>query len=44
MGLIEDLLAREPVWQLTCDISETAAQCQETALFPADILGRWDLL
>lgn len=38
--LIEDLVAHVPVWQLTCDISENAVQCLETALFPADISGK----
>ena len=38
--LIEDLVAYVPVWQLTCDISEEAVQCLETALFPADISGK----
>ena len=42
--LIEDLVVHVPVWQLTCNISENAVQCLETALFPADISGRWDLL
>ena len=41
--LIEDLVAQVHVWQLTCDISENAVQCLETALFPTDISGR-DLL
>ena len=31
---IEDLIKQVPVWQLTCDISENAVECLETALFP----------
>lgn len=31
---IEDLISQVPVWQLTCDISENAVKCLETALFP----------
>lgn len=31
---IEDLIKQVPVWQLTCDISEDAVKCLETALFP----------
>lgn len=31
---IEDLIKKVPVWQLTCDISENAVKCLETALFP----------
>lgn len=34
--MIEDFVAHVPVWQLTCDISEGAVQCLETALFPGD--------
>ena len=31
--LIENLIKKGPVWQLTCDISENAVKCLETALF-----------
>lgn len=37
MNGIEDLIGSVPVWQLTCDISEAAVVCLETALFPQDL-------
>lgn len=36
MNEIEDLVSGIPVWELTCDISEDAVECLETALFPGE--------
>lgn len=35
MELLEELILQIPVYHLTCDISEDAVHCLETALFPA---------
>lgn len=34
VSILEDLVGHVPVYQLTCDISEAAVECLETALFP----------
>ena len=34
MELLDDLIKQVPIWQLTCDISENAVKCLESALFP----------
>lgn len=36
MEELEELVSQIPIWHLTCDISEDAVRCLETALFPAN--------
>lgn len=36
MSLLEDLITRIPIYELTCDISEDAVRCLESVLFPED--------
>lgn len=36
MEKLEELVSQIPIWHLTCDISEDAVRCLETALFPTE--------
>jgi len=41
LELLDDLIKQVPVWQLTCDMTEGAVECLESALFP-DSTGKHD--
>lgn len=43
IGILEDLMERVPVWQLTCDISEAAVLCLERALFPENTKDKGEI-